>query len=147
MSQTLVVLELSQWHTEVKHMRLCQRCFSGMESKVSFIISSKMLYVSWNSWSHIILGQILLQKEKLIASLLVVLSAFPVMLFMASMETAYSLSLSSMLFYLFPPLPAFAATLVLALMFCPHFSTISTCLLTSFCTSDIFMQIFSFLWH
>ena len=76
MPQTLDGLELSQWHPEVKHIRPWHCCLLGMEShqhvfatmpkrwyKVSFITSSKMLHVTWNSWSHILPDQ-MLQNEK-----------------------------------------------------------------------------------
>ena len=68
MPKTLDGLELS--------MRPCHCCLLGMVScqlifvtmpkkwyKVSFIISSKMLHITGNSWSHILPGQ-MLQKER-----------------------------------------------------------------------------------
>ena len=76
MPQILDGLELSQWHPEVRHIRPCDCCLLGMEScqlvyatmpkrlyKISSTRSSTRLHVIWNSWSHILPGQ-MLQNER-----------------------------------------------------------------------------------
>ena len=68
--QTFDGLELFQWHPEVKQMRPSHCCLHGTVfhqlvfvimtrrwSKAIFFRSSKMLHVSWNSWSHILPGK------------------------------------------------------------------------------------------
>ena len=76
MAQILIGPECTQWHPEVKDMKLCHCCLWGTMScqlidmtmqrkwsKVSSMRSSKMLHVSWNNWSHTLPLQMMLNER------------------------------------------------------------------------------------